>query len=212
MLAPLRGGVNVGERQPGLIREVPLEQPMRAHDLQRRPLAIRRQAELLSLRFDEALSLHPPEQGDDGAIGQPKGPADRDDRGAAAPVLLIEQVFKGIFQLPPLPGRTSARPPEEVGGNGKNGKNQPGHPGHTGVFDYSKTRLIIGRYPSFRQERGATRTLVAAREPMEASAPSWSRTTTASDTESRDSMTTSLPGTSPRCSTKRRNSASWSMT
>ena len=62
MLAPLRGGVNVAQRQPRLVREVALQQPMGAHDLSRHPFAFRRQLKLLTRGDNQPLLLHAGQQ------------------------------------------------------------------------------------------------------------------------------------------------------
>ena len=68
MFPPFGDRVDLAQRQPRFVREVPLEQPVRAHDLQREPLAGRRQRELLTVRGDQTLGLHAADERDDGRV------------------------------------------------------------------------------------------------------------------------------------------------
>jgi len=94
---------------------------VRAHNLQRHSLAVGGQPELLALRLDQSLRLHAADEGNTGPGGESQRAAERSNRRPASPVLLFEQVFKGVFELAPLPGRTGAGPPEEEGGHSQRG-------------------------------------------------------------------------------------------
>ena len=58
VLAAFRDRVHGSKRQPRLVREVALEQAVRANDLPRHALAFAGQLELLPAREDEPLLLH----------------------------------------------------------------------------------------------------------------------------------------------------------
>ena len=111
VFAPLGGRVDVAQRQPRFVGEVALEQPMGADDLQREPLAFRRQLELLALasRAGPALCMRPT-SATTAASRQLQGAGQRRERAAAAAVLLLEQVLQRVLELlavacRPLPAR-----------------------------------------------------------------------------------------------------------
>ncbi len=113
VLAPLCGGVDVAQWQPRLVGEVPLEQPVRADDLERQSLACRGELKLLAAGHDEALRLHPADERNDHGIRQPHGPCQGRDRPAASAVLLLEQVLERVLQPAPLADGLLHPPPEE---------------------------------------------------------------------------------------------------
>jgi hypothetical protein len=120
VLAPLRGGVNLAERQARLIGEIALEQPMGPDDLQRHALAVGRELELLSIRRDEPLVLHPNEQVHQPAVAQSERPAERSERAPPSAVLLLEQVLERILDARPVACRVPA-PQVAVGSSCKHG-------------------------------------------------------------------------------------------
>jgi hypothetical protein len=77
VFASLRDAVNGAEGEACLIREVPLEQAVCADDLPCHAFTLRRQVELPTGGDDEALSLKPAEQSDEGTVPESKGAAQR---------------------------------------------------------------------------------------------------------------------------------------
>lgn len=102
MLAALGGAVDLWQRQPHLVGEVALEQPMGADDLPRDALAFGRQLELLAAGHDQALVLHACEQLHEAGVAQTQRAAEGIERRLAAAILPVEQVLERVFDLRPV--------------------------------------------------------------------------------------------------------------
>ena len=107
VLAALGGAVHLLQRKARLVGEVALEQPMRADDLPRHALAVRRQLEFLAAGDDQVLVLHPRQQLHQPRVAETKGAAERVERREPAAILLVEEVFQRVFD----PGAVPQRPP-----------------------------------------------------------------------------------------------------
>jgi hypothetical protein len=110
--------MHVSEREPCLVGEIPLEEPMSANDLQREPLTGRSQVELLAVGDNELLSLHASDETDDRGRRQAQGAGKGRECRVASAILLFTQMLQGVFEALPI-AVGSPPPPQSESGEGR---------------------------------------------------------------------------------------------
>jgi len=92
-------GVYVAQRQPRLVREIALEQPMSPDDLTRHTFAFSGQLKLLTGSDHQALLLHASKQLHESLVFDPQHSAERRKRSMTPAILQIEKMFQCILDL-----------------------------------------------------------------------------------------------------------------
>jgi hypothetical protein len=96
MLVAVRLSVQPGQGNPSLVGEISLPQAMSADHVQRTPLAVGRQMEVLTVCLDQAFALEASDEREEVAVGHSQHTCKRLKGRSATPMLGVEEVLERI--------------------------------------------------------------------------------------------------------------------